>query len=288
MILARILAAIFAVCGWIQQACAQEVAERVEKVAVKVVDLYGKRIERDITVTVFEIPGRAPYPLLVLNHGRAADDAGRAKFGRARYLEASRWFASLGYSVWVPTRLGYGVSGADEDPEYTGTCQSKRYPPGYTASVDETLQVIEHAKRRADIEGRRIVVVGQSFGGATSIGVAARNVPGVVATINFAGGGGGNPVSQPGQPCLPDRLRDMFQDYGKTARIPTLWVYTENDKWMGSRYPKEWFDAYRSAGGTGEFVLQPPFKEDGHTLFAQGSALWRPIVERFLDEVTKQ
>ena len=275
--------------GWLWHAAgaAQEISERIEKVPVKVTDLYGKAIEREITVTVFELADHAPYPLLVLNHGRAADDAGRVKMGRARYSEASKWFASQGYSVWVPTRIGYGVSGTDEDPEYTGTCQNKRYAPGYTASVDQTLQVIEYAKRRTDIDGRRIIVVGQSFGGMTSIGVAARNVPGVVATINFAGGGGANPGSQPGEPCLPDRLRAMFEDYGKTSRVPTLWVYTENDKWMGSRYPKEWFDAFRSAGGTGEFVLQPPFGEDGHTLFARGPALWQPIVGSFLEGIAR-
>lgn len=271
--------------GWFPSAGAQDAAERIEKVAVMVTDMYGKQIGREITVTVFEVAGRAPYPLLVLNHGRAADDAGRAKLGRVRYTEASHWFASLGYSVWVPTRIGYGVSGTDEDPEYTGTCANKRYDPGYAVSADQTLQVIEHAKRRADIDGRRIVVVGQSFGGATSIGVAARNMPGVVATINFAGGGGGDPQTRPGEPCAPGRLRDMFAAYGKTARVPTLWIYTENDKWMGSRYPKEWFDAFRASGGTGEFVQHPPHGEDGHSLFTRGFKLWQPIVERFMTQI---
>jgi dienelactone hydrolase len=271
-----------AACAWGPAAGAQELTERIERIAVKVADLYGKQIERDITVTVFEIAGRAPYPLLVLNHGRAVDDAGRAKVGRARYPEASRWFASLGYSVWVPTRIGYGVSGTDEDPEYTGTCTHKRYEPGYAVSTDQTLQVIEHAKSRTGIDGRRTVVVGQSFGGATSIGVAARNSPGVVAAINFAGGGGGNPGTRPGEPCQPEKLRELFAGYGKTARVPTLWIYTENDRYMGPHYTKEWFEAFRSAGGTGEFVMHPPHGEDGHLLFTRGFAQWRPIVERFL------
>jgi dienelactone hydrolase len=278
------VASVLAACGWFQPASAQNVVERIEKVAVKVTNMYGKQIERDITVTVFEIAGRAPYPLLVLNHGRAADDTGRLKMGRVRYSEASRWFAALGYSVWVPTRVGYGVSGADEDPEYTGPCSRKRYEPGYAASADQTLQVIEHAKRRAEIDGRRILVVGQSFGGTTSIAVAARNAPGLIAAINFAGGGGGNPETRPGEPCGPELLRDMFSGYGKTSRVPTLWVYTENDKWMGARYTKEWFEAFRSSGGAGEFVMQPAFGEDGHSLFTRGFSLWRPIVERFLTQ----
>ena len=126
--------------------------EETLRVPVRVQDAYGKTIERAIVVTVWESPGRAPYPLLVLNHGRSASAAGRAKLGRARYSEASAFFAARGYSVWVPTRIGYGESGADEDPEDTGPCNNKRYPPGYTVAADQTLQVIEHARRRADID----------------------------------------------------------------------------------------------------------------------------------------
>ena len=61
-----------------------------------------------------------------------------------------------------------------------------------------------------------------------------------------------------------------------------LWVYTENDRWMGARYTKAWFEAFKSRGGVGEFVMHPAFGEDGHLLFSRGSALWHPIVERFL------
>lgn len=276
------VAPLLAACIWHQAACAQEVAERVVRIPVKVTNAYGKVIERDITVTIFEVSGRAMYPLLVLNHGRPADDAGRVKMGRVRYSEVSRWFASLGYSVWVPTRIGYGVSRTDEDPEYTGTCNRKRYEPGYAVAAEQTLQVIEQAKRNAGIDGRRVVVVGQSFGGTTSVALAARNPPGLAAAINFAGGGGGNPETRPGEPCAPELLRDLFEGYGKTSRVPTLWVYTENDKWMGSRYTKTWFEAFRSNGGIGEFVMHPPHGEDGHSLFTRGFALWRPIVERFL------
>jgi hypothetical protein len=35
----------------------------------------------------------------------------------------------------------------------------------------------------------------------------------------------------------------MFADYGKTAKVPMLWIYTENDLYSGLRYPRQWFDA---------------------------------------------
>jgi dienelactone hydrolase len=125
-------------------------------------------------------------------------------------------------------------------------------------------------------------VIGQSFGGATAVAVAALNPSGVVAAINFAGGGGGNPKTQPGRPCGPHRLETMFRDYGATAKLPMLWVYTENDKYFGPTYPKEWFEAFRAAGGQGEFVQFPPHGEDGHSLFTAFPAVWRPAVVEFL------
>jgi dienelactone hydrolase len=276
---------VFLAAPWPAGARASELTERVLKVPVKLEDMYRKVIEREITVTVFQQAGGAPYPLMVLSHGRAPDSAGRQNLGRARYPEASTHFASLGYSVWVPTRIGYGVSGTDLDPENSGACGSMVYPPAYAAATEQVLQVIAYAKQLPEIDGTRIVSVGQSFGGATSIALAARNPAGLVAAVNFAGGGGGDPRTRPGQPCEPFRLAEMFGGYGKSARIPTLWIYAENDRFFAPRYVKSWHEAFRSQGGRGELVLLPPFGEDGHLLFVRGMAVWQPIVERFLLEL---
>ncbi|HJY78706.1 MAG TPA: alpha/beta fold hydrolase [Burkholderiales bacterium] len=267
---------------WLASARAAEIAERVLKVPVKFEDMYRKTIAREITVTVFEQPGGAPYPLMVLSHGRPPNNSGRHNFGRARFPDASKYFASLGYSVWVPTRIGYGVSGTDEDPEDSGACGSKNYPPAFAAAAEQVLQVIDYAKRLPEIDGSRIVSIGQSVGGMTSIALAARNPAGMVAAINFAGGGGGNPEGRVGEPCDPNRLAELYGSYGKTARVPTLWIYAENDRFFAPRHVKSWHQAFRSQGGGGELMMLPPFGEDGHVLFTRGMPVWKPLVERFL------
>lgn len=267
---------------WLAGARASEITERVVKVPVKFDDMYHKTIAREITVTVFEERGRAPYPLLVLNHGRAINQPGRQRYGRVRLSEASKYFASLGYSVWVPTRIGYGVSGTDEDPEYSGECGNKDYPPAYAAATEQVLQVVDHARRQPGIDGSRIVAVGQSFGGTMSIALASRPPQGLLVAINFAGGGGGNPDTRPGNPCEPFKLAEMFGAYGGSSRIPTLWIYTENDRYAGPRHTKRWYESFRAQGGAGEFVLLPPFGDDGHLLFSRGFAIWKPIVGGFL------
>ena len=262
-------------------ASAKLVEEQVD-LPVRIEDAYGKAIARPVKLTYFvDDETAAPHPVLVINHGRPPDGAGRAAIARYRPLEVVRWFAGRGFLVAVPTRIGYGVTGGD-DVEDSGSCSRKSYGPGYEAAARQTLAVIEAATARADAQKDRTVVVGQSYGGATSVAVAALNPPGVVAAINFAGGGGGNPKTSAGAPCAPVQLERLFAGYGRAARVPMLWVYTENDRYWGAEYPKAWLAAFRDGGGRAEFVQFPPHGDDGHGLFTRAPAVWQPAVAEFL------
>jgi dienelactone hydrolase len=259
-----------------------KLVEEIIKVPVKASNGYGKVTEQEAVVTVFYDDTTAkPRPIAIINHGRAPKPEQRAAFGRSTSITNARWLASMGFLVAVPTRIGYGVTGG-EDLEDTGDCNRKNYPPGYEAAAAQTLQVLAAMRQRPDALPDRTLVLGQSFGGATAITVAAKAPPGVLAAINFAGGGGGNAETQPQRPCGTSRLKAMFATYGETARIPTLWVYTENDQWMGPAYPREWFEAFKAQGGIGEFALFPPNGKDGHGLFTQAPDVWRPKALEFL------
>ncbi|MGY8526309.1 dienelactone hydrolase family protein [Paracidovorax citrulli] len=257
--------------------------EETWSVPVEVTDSQGAPVIQRIVATALREAGRERYPLLLLNHGRAPDPDARRRLGRVRMTPQARYFASLGFLVVVPTRIGYGISGGP-DIENTGPCHRKRYRPGFEAGAEQVHQVIEAARARPEVDGERIAVIGQSFGGAVSIALAARNPQGVRLVINFAGGGGGDPELHPGEPCDPDQQSRLFADYGRTARVPTHWIYTTNDRFMGP-YPAEWFDAYRSAGGVGHYHLMPAFGADGHQYYARGLASWAPLVEAALREV---
>lgn len=262
-------------------ACAAGAEEQVIRVPVQIRDATGVALAQDIVVTIFETPGRASYPLLVLSHGRPTAD--RASLNRVRYSEAARFFAGLGFSVWVPTRAGYGASGTGTDPEYAGPCSNRNFARSFGTAADQVQQVIEYARREPRIDARRIVLVGQSYGGAASMAAAARNLPGVVAAVNFAGGGGGNPETRPGEPCSASISTATFGGYGHTTRVPTLWIYTENDLFFGPRHTQAWFAAFRANGGNGEYRLLPPFGDNGHRLFTRGFDIWAPMVRQFLE-----
>lgn len=266
--------------GALPVAEAAEIDEQVIAVPVRIRDATGAALAQDITVTVFEERGRSSYPLLVLNHGRPVSD--RASLRRVRYSQAARFFASMGFSVWVPTRVGYGVSGTAVDAEYAGSCDNRNFARSFGIAADQVQQVIDHARREPRIDARRIVIAGQSYGGATSIAAAARKLPGVVTAINFAGGGGGNPETRPGEPCSASIATATFGGYGHHTRVPTLWIYTENDLYFSPRHTEAWFAAFRANGGSGEFKLLPAFGDNGHLLFTRGFDIWAPLVRDFL------
>jgi len=167
--------------------------------------------------------------------------------------------------------------------ENSGVCERKVYEPGYAAAAAQTLAVLAAVRERPDAAKDRAVVVGQSYGGTTAATVASLNPPGVQAAINFAGGGGGNPKTQPQRPCGVSQLERLFGGYGKTAKMPMLWIYTENDMYFGPEYPRQWHAAYVAAGGRAEFVQFPPHGEDGHLLFSRFPAVWQPKVTAFLE-----
>jgi hypothetical protein len=50
---------------------------------------------------------------------------------------------------------------------------------------------------------------------------------------------------------------------------------------------REMCEAFRRAGGLAEFVMLPPFSEEGHYLFTdvRGLGRWTPVVNRFLNDL---
>ena len=278
----KVLRVLFSVWLLATSAAAEAaLVEQVFEVPVTVKSIYDQVYTHNIQVTSWRDDSREKAPFLILNHGRPATAANFAKMGRQRYPENSQYFVSLGFVVFIPTRVGYGAIGG-EDVEYSGNCQGKIYEPVFRAAATQILAVLEHAKTLPYVDVSRGLVVGQSFGGAAAIAVASMNPSGVVGAVNFAGGSGGDPANRPENPCRPDLLQKVFAAYGKTARVPMLWLYSENDRYWGKLLPKKWFDAFVSAGGQATLVPLPPYKDDGHPSFTGNRAAWTVAFEEFL------
>ena len=186
--------------------------------------------------------------------------------------------------VLVPTRVGYGVSGGP-DVENSGRCNSRDFATVAATAAEQTVAILKTARKLPYVDLRRGLVVGQSFGGMTTIALAARGLPGLVGAINFAGGAGGNPREHPEKPCSAERLAALYRSYGEVAQVPTLWLYSENDRYWGKQLPRQWFRGFVEAGGKGRFVQLPAYQDNGHGIFSGNPGAWRPAFERFLAEL---
>lgn len=258
----------------------QDTREAVIRVPAKVQDAFGKDAAGDLVVTTFRPRGPGPFPLVIISHGRDTDT--RAQYPRQRYESAARYFVRKGLAVAVPLRLGYGELAAAGDPEDNMSCDNPRYGPAADAAAQQVLAVARHMQAQPDIDPARLLLVGQSVGGFTTVAATALRPAGLVAAINFAGGHGGNPKTRPGDPCKAYLIERTMATYGSTAVAPMLWVYTENDKFFNPKNSSAWHEAFVKAGGKAEFKLMPAFGEDGHQLFARGADLWQPLVDAFL------
>ena len=257
-----------------------DIREAIVRVPVTVKDAFNKEISGDVLVTTFRPQGPGPFPLVVMNHGR--DSATRAQAPRQRYEPIARFFIRKGFAVAVPQRLGYGVSASAGDPEDSMSCNNPRYQPAGDAAAVQVLAVVAHMRKEADIDPGRLVIMGQSLGGFTTVATAATRPDGLAAAINIAGGHGGNPETRPGNPCQAYLLENTFAAWGKTATAPMLWMYSENDKYFNPKNARAWFEAFTKAGAKAEFKLMPPFGDDGHALLVRANDLWQPVVDEFL------
>ncbi|MBM3342984.1 MAG: dienelactone hydrolase [Betaproteobacteria bacterium] len=256
--------------------------EEVVRLPVQLVDRDGVSHQHTLTLTVFRDDARARSPFMIVNHGRSGAVERRAGMGRVRYSANAGYFVERGFAVFVPTRIGYGVTGGPDLEQSRGPCHDRDFAPGFDIAAAQNLVVIQYAKSQPFVDATRGVLVGQSVGGATTVALAAQNIAGVSAAINFAGGAGGNPAGRPNDPCSPRTLAQTYADYGKSARTPMLWLYSENDLYWGKTHPRLWFERYKANGAPAEFVQLPAHGEDGHSSFTRNPAAWRPQVERFL------
>ena len=263
------------------QAGGAPLVEETLQVPVQSTVTAQRPFRQSISVRIVRVPAAGRRPILVLLHGRDGDARQRARLALPIYPANARYFASRGFVVIVPLRIGYGISGGP-DIEFTGDCADKRYGEGVEPALRETQQVLAFVRRLPYVDATRGIVVGESFGGLVAIAATANPVPGLLGVVNIEGGDGGDAVQRPDEPCSPDQLRVTLAQYGQTSRLPTLWLYSANDRLWGNRYPREWYAAFRKAGGLGTFTPLPADKNNGHYIFSRNAPAWHPAFENFV------
>ncbi|MES2187226.1 MAG: dipeptidyl aminopeptidase [Pseudomonadota bacterium] len=252
----------------------------------------GSRIE--VVTHVYKPPGPGPFPLVIFSHGRAPQAADRAKQSTPVLAGHAQYWMRKGVAVVAPIRPGYGDTGG-EDREYSnsrwkrGTLECYTDPDFNTVAEHARETVVatyRWAQQQPWVRKDRILLEGQSVGGLTTVAAAALNLPGVVGAVNFSGGAGGNPATAPAHSCRPDRLTQVYRAYGTQVRVPSLWLYAENDQFWGPDVPRDWVKAFQAGGSEMQFVRTGPVEGyDGHQLLARGGKMWAPPLTAFANKV---
>ena len=245
-------------------------APREDVISVTKPGLFDIHLE----VTLFRPAGDGPFPLVVINHGKAS---GNPRFQeRARYPLAAREFVRRGYAVVVPMRQGFAKS---EGSYIGGGCNVASNGRVQAEDVEATIKTLA---TRADIDARRVVVVGQSHGGLTALALGALNLPNVVGLVNFAGG-----LRQENCNGWEVTLASALAGYAKSTTVPSLWVYGDNDSYFPVAVWREMFAQYVAAGGRARLVTVGRFGTDSHLLLASanGVRIWLPEVDAFFREL---
>jgi dienelactone hydrolase len=238
-----------------------------------------------IVTRVCRPPGEGRAPLVVINHGSPANAAERAHWATPTCGRVAQWFTQRGFVVAMPVRRGYGETGGTWAEDYGG-CNGADYVAGGLASAADIDAVVRYMRALPYVAPDRLVVVGQSAGGWASLAYASRYPNGLLAVLNFAGGRGGHRNNVPNSNCAPDRLVAAAGTFGRTARVPTLWIYSENDSFFAPELVRRMHAAFTAAGGAAQLVQPGPFSDDGHRLFTTaGMSIWTPIAGSFLDGV---
>ncbi len=226
--------------------------------------------------------GPGPFPLALIAHGHPRDAADIPRDRPQLYSGTAIVFAQRGYAAVVVMRRGYGRS---DGPfaEALGPCQARTYEAAVKAAAADILGAMAVLRTEPWVDPARVLLVGHSMGGYAALAVAASNPDGLLGIISFAGAVGS---PSPDVVCEIDRVLDADRTFGQTARIPTLWIFAENDHFFSPELARRMFAAYTSNGAPASLYQAPSYGRDGHMLIwsPDGNGWW-PQVASFLSSL---
>ncbi len=222
------------------------------------------------------------HPLALISHGSPRDGAARPQMTALSYLPIAKEFARRGFAVAVVLRRGYGGSGGGWAEGYK-QCQFSNYKQAALAASTDLHAAINYLGTQPQFDTNEIVAVGVSAGGFAMVALTAIDPPpGLKAAISFAGGRGSMARDKV---CHPESLVAVFDDLGKTSRVPMLWIYAKNDHFFNPALAARFYSAFTKEGGKVDFISAPPYGKDGHFLFSMdGVKQWEPWVDAFLQQ----
>jgi dienelactone hydrolase len=224
-------------------------------------------------------------PVALITHGKDALGQQMVAMRADIMLPHARDLAERGWLAVVVVRRGFGrsegVAGVARGSAYM-SCVNPDIARGFDTEADDLEGALQALAERPDADTSRVIAIGNSVGGGTVLAFAARQPKGLRAVINISGGV--RIIKGDGTQCAADALPSAMAALGSRAKVPTLWLYAENDSLFGPEVVRSMREAYAKAGGRVDLEMFPPLEQDGHALCAdlKGRIKWLASLDKFL------
>jgi pimeloyl-ACP methyl ester carboxylesterase len=186
-----------------------------------------------------------------------------------------------------PQRRGRGRSdgvydeGLSVDRSKGYTCQKEQSLAGAQRALADIEAAIKALRQRADVTADKMLMAGLSRGGALALAYAGRHPDDVLGAINFVGG-------WMGEVCkTAKQINQSLMNQGAKFPRLSLWLYGRDDAFFTIQHSRENFDAFRNAGGKGEFhEMSVAGDNNGHWVLSVPT-LWSSVVDNYLNGLRK-
>ena len=226
-----------------------------------------------LETTLFLPPGPGPFPLAVMNHG-ATNISSSNRGERYRFTAAAYYFLSRGYAVALPMMRGFSRSGGVLTRAGCDLASVARLNGRDLRGAIERL-----VATRREIDGTRIVVAGQSFGGWNTLGLGTAPPAGTRALVVING-----VIRSSDCKDQDPALIAAAGQLGREAKVPALLFYGDNDSLISVPTWRGIVDSYKRAGGSAELVAFGRYGEDSHQMLSDPAsiAFWGAKADAFL------
>lgn len=229
--------------------------------------------------------GAGPFAAVLFNHGSYSSSDPVPPSAPATIGPV---FARHGYVFLWLHRQGTGLSRGQGVSDGDQMARAQRLGGGVEArnrvqiellegeQLSEATAALTRLRGRADVDRRRIAVVGHSFGGSLSLVMAARD-PEIRAVVSFGGAAG----SWTQSPMLRERLLGDVDHLSASV----LFVHAAND--YSTAPGRVLSDEMQQRGKPHVLKIYPPFGPDtrtGHNLVFGSVLTWEADAFAFLDE----
>jgi len=193
--------------------------------------------------------GPGPFPAVIYNHGGLGDRIGGCP------KETSEALAKASYVGFSPLR---------------------RQTISMQGHMEDVLDALEYVKGLDYVDKDRIAMMGFSRGGHLTFiaGAAQKDLKAIVIMACAPGMGD----------------REQFLLHAKEISAPVLLMVSENDQAQADHVAlmKQIKNSLEKENKQVEFILYPPYKNDGHRMFFEISSYWKAVLKVLNTNLNKQ